>query len=1804
MFSALRSKNQSNKRSNDDSINSRKDVNELSLGAGGTSTSTNTNHNDSPSIKNKNKNKNKNKTENENIYKLTISSGRSRGTASNTTNANTLVLNAGVAIVGKAPIASSQNEIQTISGQSLQSGIDTNLMTAGFGRSAGIDSTTTVSHDANSVKSRLQRLPTITTSYKEINNGNKPVQVEPQDDSHYTSSLLVDTDPRSNNQPQSISSNAVANVEINRTLQLDLVYHESRVSEKLVMLDLKKLPHIKEGQLCELRTYRKRKSTSARSNKNSRDKKLYFIAHDFDEETRKRCHKFGNISVALGQLQLLLDLPPRSRVWIKPKRKEDTAADLIELHIKDILVNRGDMWCMSSELVDTCVFTGQRIMFLDSIRTTVNGIYKNGKKVLSGYINDNTKIVFRSESSRLLFIIQITNEMWSFDESGEQMFQKMINSFFPKIFNKWKDIETHHSITIAFAISMDMSTSSYKDLKPGQRIKNTTDYYRIVVDQVSVIYWVEIMESLRKEFMEITRELLSRKSDDKKDNELSVIKGRFAPVIKSNILELINFAATTIVDPFRQLDLRHTSTHVMIISPGKGLYDVDYDLLQLSCKKLLSLELTMDLICLSNPPLHVVPLFRYIDYENKLHHCIPPWLNIFFWNDKTKDTNKWTPRCQIYDLQMMGLTDTELVQELELDYLNPSDDINDLQTFLKDYDRDIFLPISTANFKAENISSDPDEEDLKELKKINDKTTTIHKSSTSRNTLTKSQRTNSEENNSIRSRKGDTIIKDPQFVGKISNSSRNNPPYDLSDKSTFEKQFKPKTTFHPSAMIKKTPENMKKLTNPVFQQQYFDIQTDNGLTGNSKNLLIKNTKYLTPIIDEPQTPLVTGNLYRTRFESQSNDNELNENSKLPERGGGTDERRNVSAADTLKDVTKKSSIKDFTQRIFTKFLATTKQSNFNSDGINSSAITEDAVLISDDTDGKTNNNNDFAVYPSSVADGDVSGDNQHRLNNKDSFTSILKPIPRPQLGVKIFKSDINNLSSNENVNSETKQNLLGTRNTINRKQFTASPHFTSSTKNSVSNHSRFIKFDSMDDWIEILEDSIPSYSFLGDDLLPTRWRDVWPKNVFRKYSKWKSFTSPAELPITLKRFPSKYELENNFMLRNHSVTQNWEQEQYKLTTKDLLRNMIYLRLLVGFQICTSSTIEEVESARKGDRDVFAIHKYLRGDLTGTFKIYMLMGSEIHRLHYDNSGTINVERYIEKSERNVFDQVPSYTSFVKTRYDSNYRKTDVDPIHTKRSEFNWNLLDQLLAGYSDPYLYDEWHGFRSKYVILPAEIPSNTFSMVVNGKNETLTTEEIRVEGLRKLIASITRLKLLSVEESKIQKDRKTEIQPEVIFYTGSLFDFLNEQQAQLDSSTLNFKDSIFGDVTKKLNKNIDLKNLAQELQMGENKLNLVTRKWHWKRHANCFVGSEMVNWLIRNFSDIDTRSTAISYGQKLMNDGLFIHVLDKHSFLDGNYFYQISPEFIINMNTVERTNSKNSNTSDNNTLKKTTSRNSTESNLTPLSMRNKVSTMDDDSTQLANTTSANSYKEKKTVVLSNSMLINVDPSSKSYKEELCTVHFDRVHNPEHCFHIRLEWLTTTPKLIDNMLGNWARICEKYGLKLIEIPWNELCTIPSVDPFHTFVQLHLVINPWEDPEFNDPELFAVSKFYYHIHLLKMSGFLLDNRASRFFQRDDADFEIMYSWGKPQFKYAQYIHTTGAYIAEMRENGNIFLAPNNVYMSRVNRANVISKTRSSPTFTVDSRKVVIEFSRTCYSYAKLRAVFLDAKEKWLSNKTVED
>lgn len=1473
------------------------------------------------------------------------------------------------------------------------------------------------------------------------------------------------------------------NIQKSKTYQLEIMYHESRFCNDLILLNLDQIEGIKEGDLCELKTYNNNfKLKSNNETTSSNKKKIYFIAKDFNAELK---HRFKNskISIMLGQLQTLLDIPARTKIWVKIKDKEACELNTVEINIKDCSLNRGDMWILSSKLVNTCIFNNQKIIFLNTIRGTIKGIYRDGKKLGSGYIGEKTKIVFRSESARLIFLIQITEEMWHFDEMGEQLFQKMINSFFPKIFKKWKEIDTHHSITIAFAISMDLSNSSHKTLRPGEKLKNPTDTYRIVVDQVSVIHWVEIMEILCREFVNLRKDLLNVQTD----KGFSMIKGRFAPVIKSNFLEMINFATTVLVDPFKQVDLRHTTTHVMIITPGSGLYDVDYDLLNVTGRKLLSLEMTMDLICLSRAPLHVVPLFRYLDYEKQLHYCIPKWLSIFFWNDSRKNSNEWHPRCQIYDLQMMGLTANEIVQRAEVSHLEVNKNIKCITDLIEDYDNNVFLPPDKSN-----ISRDKE---------------------TDRNLSTKLNEIHENENNS-----NDTGLKN---ANKLVWSA---PTY---SKPVIEES----QNFNVSG-------DMFSLTNnqdPNSNDSSSCVEGSINSQGDPKN----------------QNETTLGSLATSSIDDKGIDNSRIFTFRNPENLPN-----DSLALSSLRGLTKKNSMKDFTRNLFTRLTQSSKDSASDKKEMESSLI---------------------------VTEGFQNGD---KMINARKSIKTLDTAKKPEHNL-IIKKNLDIFSPHqEDEHSSANNDLISHQDSVVTKSSSKMSNFQKPNKLFLLNNSNLSKSKESlilfnDTWVEITNPSIPVSADMADQLLPVRWKDVWPKYIAKRYSKWRSFTTPAELPVTISEFPSCNDFEQNFFFRNHSVTLNIDQEAYNRTSIDLLKDMVYIRLVAGFQICVGSKVEQVEKLK--DKDACLIAKYINTKNWNTIKFYMMIDSEIHRISCNQTGVIDVQRYLRKNDTIGYDQIPRHVPMVKTRYEEKYREANIDPVHIGRKSLNWNQIDQVLAGYGDYIIDKKWHGFRAKFVLLPAEVPPTTFSLVINGRNETLTPEELRLEGLRRVITSITKSRI-KTEHTKV--DNTEEIQPEVTFYTGSLFDFIKEQRASLEKS-----DALFVKGNQLLTRDADISRVIQELQYGPNKLTLITRKWHWKKHQNSFIGSEMVNWLIQNFSDIHTREEATNYGQNLMTKGIFAHVLNKHNFLDGHYFYQFTPEYAVDINRVEKVNAGGNSSLESPRALRKMSTNGTQESFTKASVNLSRSTSYTSRDDQTTTT-----PPKPTVMLSNSLTIDVDPLKKSSRQETCTVHYDCVHNPDHCFHIRLEWLTTTPKLIDELIGNWTRVGERYGLKLIEIPWQELCTIPSTSPFHSFVEISLVINPWEDPEFHDNQLFSQSKFYYHTELLKRNGFMLDNRASTILEKDDIQIDVQYSWGKPEFKYAQYIHQTGFYIAEIRENGDLFLAPNNIYITRMIQGNKTGKLHATQKSKPNPQVVMEDFRMLCTNYGRLRNVFLEIKEDW--------
>lgn len=1490
-----------------------------------------------------------------------------------------------------------------------------------------------------------------------------------------TNSTTLTTNNNNNNNIQNINDTHQRRVK-SKSYQFEIMYHEARFCNDLILLNLSQIAGIKEGDLCELKTYNTNNKNENETS--SRKKKIYFIAKDFNDELKQRL-KDSKISIMLGQLQTLLDIPARTKIWIKIKDKTMYELNTVEINIKDCSLNRGDMWILSSNLVDTCVFNNQKLIFLNSIRGTVKGIYRDGKKLGSGYIGEETKIVFRSESARLIFLIQITEEMWHFDETGEQLFQKMINSFFPKIFKKWKEIDTHHLITIAFAISMDLSNSSHNTLKPGEKLKNPTDNYRIVVDQVSIVHWVQIMEILCREFVNLRKDLLNVRCE----KGFTLIKGRFAPVIKSNFLEMINFTTTLLIDPFKQVDLRHTTTHVMILTPGSGLYDVDYDLLNLTGRKLLTLEMTMDLICLSRAPLHVVPLFRYLDYDKQIHYCVPKWLSIFFWNDSTKNNHVWHPRCHIYDLQMMGLTDNEVVKRAEVSYIKAGS-AHSISELIKKSDDMIFTHCD-KNSRAS---------DRKIHNKLSCELKAIHEN----------------ENNS-----NDVGLKNKNKL------VWNAPTYSL----------------------------------PVIDKsQNFNVNGDLFPTGNNEIRNNINGNEVTQCSD-----IATRNSKQDTGNTSPNDTRISLTESIsPNLNRITPNKKHTDSAalNSLRGLTKKNSMKEFTRMIFTRLTQNSKELD------KPKVLNQSNVASNSSTD---NGNEDFAK------NRNISPLTQ-RLEHHNTDNLIIKK------NLDIFGSC---LEDPHNENASYKSSLM----TNTSSKFSNSQKPNHSFLQSSGNRSltKDVQYLFNDTWLEISNPSVPVTADMADKLLPVRWRDVWPKYIAKRYSKWRSFTTPAELPVTISDFPIPKDFEENFFFRNHSVTLNIDQEQYNKTIRDLLKDMIYVRLVAGFQICTGSQVEQVEKLK--DKDAFLVTKYADGKNWNSIKFYLMIDSEIHRICCNQTGVIDVQRYLRKNDNDGFDQVPSHTPMVKTRYEAKYRKAETDPVHIGRSSLNWNQIDQVLAGYGDYIIDKKWHGFRAKFVVLPADIPPNTFSLVINGKNETLSPEELRLEGLRRVISSITKSRVRTVQENNAKAE---EIQPEVTFYTGSLFDFIKDRQGSLDKSN-----ALFSKGNKLLTKDVDITKLIQELQYGSNKLALITRQWHWKRHHNSFVGSEMVNWLIQNFSDIQTREEAIYFGQSLMSKGIFVHVLNRHNFLDGHYFYQFTPEYEVDTNRVEKINSSGSSQVDSSNILNRMPTNGTLDTNTKTSLmmsRSTSYTSRDDQT--------NNTSPKPTIMLSNSVTIDVDPLKKSTRQETCTAHYDCVHNPDHCFHIRLEWLTTTPKLLDDLIGNWSRVCERFGLRLIEIPWEEICTIPATNPFHSFVEISLSIDPWEDPEFRDTTLLKESKFYYHIHLLKKNGFMLDNRASSFLQKDDVQFDVEYSWGKPQFKYAQYIHRTGVYIAEIRENGDLFLAPNNVYITRVMQGNKNGKPNNSQ--TVNAQQFMEDFRALCSNYESLRNAFLEIKEEWLINK----
>jgi hypothetical protein len=131
----------------------------------------------------------------------------------------------------------------------------------------------------------------------------------------------------------------------------------------------------------------------------------------------------------------------------EPLVRQAISADYLTITFKDQFVSRGEMYSFQKSFIKSWVYEGKRLSF-NGIRTVAKVIRQGDKIVRSALISDHTKLTFRSRSARIIWLVQMSSEMWDYappDDSNEEApcqiyFYKFID-FARRLFDKWNTLQ-------------------------------------------------------------------------------------------------------------------------------------------------------------------------------------------------------------------------------------------------------------------------------------------------------------------------------------------------------------------------------------------------------------------------------------------------------------------------------------------------------------------------------------------------------------------------------------------------------------------------------------------------------------------------------------------------------------------------------------------------------------------------------------------------------------------------------------------------------------------------------------------------------------------------------------------------------------------------------------------------------------------------------------------------------------------------------------------------------------------------------------------------------------------------------------------------------------------------------------------------------------------------------------------------------------------------------------------------------------------------------------------------------------------
>ncbi|KAI6028590.1 hypothetical protein F5J12DRAFT_903538 [Pisolithus orientalis] len=627
--------------------------------------------------------------------------------------------------------------------------------------------------------------------------------------------------------------------------------------------------------------------------------------------------------------------------------------------------------------------------------------------------------------------------------------------------------------------------------------------------------------------------------------------------------------------------------------------------------------------------------------------------------------------------------------------------------------------------------------------------------------------------------------------------------------------------------------------------------------------------------------------------------------------------------------------------------------------------------------------------------------------------------------------------------------------------------------------------------------------------LASRWKHVFPMPVYKHEVKWASMVTPACLPLTVEHFPSNAELESSYDVFSYDfVVDPTEMRSFMVKAPNVIgtvdqirrawalvvmRGMVAVRLAQGFQFVIRP---RNATATDGNAKITRHSKSFLGEEDATPKpggaaevllstndpVYLSMSNEIHRLSYTGEA-IQVRRY-----------PIDYECLIWPKLGVGYTELQTKFVSHGLENYGWNRLDMLVAGYEHQF-NESLRYWRTRFVVIPSADPPQVYT---GPSGEKLDEEEIRLMGIDKLAEMFTKARWQFLDE-RGQQMTPVRFLPTTLGPVHSVVD--ESLMAQLDE-------------IHACRSRICLSLRFAKAMREEDGVPIKLHKWHRMNFPDSFTGFDFVSWLVREFRDVSSREQGAEWGTRLLEQGLFVHCTGRHGFLDGHYFYQLNGECA----TVS----------------------------TPRGWFNKPrhSSNEDTSTGRGYSMSNQSKpsgispkRNKRQLILTQSMIIDADLTKKSDQAESVILHHDIIQNPGTVFHFELQWIGSTARCIDDMLRQWGRTIEKYGLKLVEAYVTEISDIRERNPFQSCfpIRLSLPIPVVPDLERRVPEG-TQTTHYMEYALLKRFGFIVDIESTNMYPRD---VDVVYSYRRAPFKYSQFVHRSGVAFVQVLGDSQGFL-----------------------------------------------------------------